>query len=116
VVDKLIEDYRKQEGITPRKISDEEIIQRCILALSNEGAKILEEGIAQRASDVDMVYLTGYGFPVFRGGPMFYADTLGLYQTVRLMKRFEQQTGDAYWKPAALLEKLAAEGKSFTGA
>jgi 3-hydroxyacyl-CoA dehydrogenase len=116
VVEKLIEDYRKQEGITPRKISDEEIIQRCILALSNEGAKILEEGIAQRASDVDMVYLTGYGFPVFRGGPMFYADTLGLYQTVRLMKRFGQQTGDAYWKPAALLEKLAADGKSFTGA
>jgi 3-hydroxyacyl-CoA dehydrogenase len=116
VVEKLIEDYRKQEGITPRKISDEEIVQRCILALTNEGAKILEEGIAQRASDVDMVYLTGYGFPVFRGGPMFYADTLGLYQTVRLMKRFQEQTGDAYWKPATLLEKLAAEGKSFTGA
>jgi 3-hydroxyacyl-CoA dehydrogenase len=116
VIDKLIEDYRKEQGITPRKISDEEIVQRCILALSNEGAKILEEGIAQRASDVDMVYLTGYGFPVFRGGPMFYADTLGLYTTVRLMKRFEAQTGDVYWKPATLLEKLAAEGKSFTGA
>jgi 3-hydroxyacyl-CoA dehydrogenase len=115
VVEKLIEDYRKEQGITARKISDEEIVQRCILALSNEGAKILEEGIAQRASDVDMVYLTGYGFPVFRGGPMFYADTLGLYTTVRLMKKFQAQTGDVYWKPAALLEKLASEGKSFTG-
>jgi 3-hydroxyacyl-CoA dehydrogenase len=115
VVEKLIEDYRKEQGITPRKISDEEIVQRCILALTNEGAKILEEGIAQRASDEDMVYLTGYGFPVFRGGPMFYADTLGLYNTVRLMKQFQAQTGDVYWKPAALLEKLAAEGKSFTG-
>jgi 3-hydroxyacyl-CoA dehydrogenase len=115
VVEKLIEDYRKEEGITPRKISDEEIVQRCILALTNEGAKILEEGIAQRASDVDMVYLTGYGFPVFRGGPMFYADTLGLYQAVRLMKRFQAETGDDYWKPAALLEKLAGEGKSFGG-
>jgi len=115
VVDKLIEDYREEQGIKPRKISDEEIVQRCILAMSNEGAKILEEGIAQRASDIDMVYLSGYGFPVFRGGPMFYADTLGLYAVVRLMKQFEQQTGDEYWKPAPLLARLAAEGKSFTG-
>ena len=113
VVDKLIESYRDEQGIKPRKISDEEIVQRCILAMSNEGAKILEEGIAQRASDIDMVYLTGYGFPVFRGGPMFFADTLGLYSVVRLMKQFEKQTGDKYWKPAPLLEKLAAEGKSF---
>jgi 3-hydroxyacyl-CoA dehydrogenase len=115
VVEKLIEDYRKEKGIKPRKISDEEIVQRCILALSNEGAKILEEGIAQRASDIDMVYLTGYGFPVFRGGPMFYADTLGLYNVVRLMNRFEKETGDKYWKPAPLLQRLASEGKSFNG-
>jgi 3-hydroxyacyl-CoA dehydrogenase len=115
VVEKLIDDYRKEKGIKPRKIGDEEIVQRCILALTNEGAKILEEGIAQRASDIDMVYLTGYGFPVFRGGPMFYADTLGLYNVVRLMNRFEQATGDKYWKPASLLSKLAAEGKSFNG-
>jgi 3-hydroxyacyl-CoA dehydrogenase len=79
VVDKLIEDYRKEKGITPRKISDEEIVERCIFALVNEAARLLEEGIAQRASDVDMVYLTGYGFPLHRGGPMLYADQVGLY-------------------------------------
>ncbi len=115
IVERLIEDYRKEKGIKPRKISDDEIVQRCILALTNEGAKILEEGIAQRASDVDMVYLTGYGFPVFRGGPMFYADMLGSYNVVRLMTRFEKETGDKYWKPAPLLQKLADEGKSFSG-
>jgi hypothetical protein len=78
VTEQLIADYRAAHGITPRKISDEEIVERCIFALVNEGARILEEGIAARASDIDMVYLNGYGFPLHRGGPMLYADTVGL--------------------------------------
>ncbi|MDB4975281.1 MAG: 3-hydroxyacyl-CoA dehydrogenase [Myxococcaceae bacterium] len=111
----LIEQTRAEKGITPRKISDEEILQRCIFALVNEGARILEEGIAQRASDIDMVYLSGYGFPIFRGGPMLYADSVGLYTVVRACKRFAEQTGDKFWEPAALLSKLAASGKTFNG-
>ena len=88
VVDEIVDDYRKEAGITPRKISDEEIVQRCIYALVNEGARILEEGIAQRASDIDIVYVIGYGFPPFRGGPMLYADTVGLINVARTMQRF----------------------------
>ena len=83
VVDKMIEDYRKELGITPRKISDDEIVQRLVYALVNEGAHILEEGIASKASDIDMVYLTGYGFPLHRGGPMCYADSQGLFNVVQ---------------------------------
>jgi 3-hydroxyacyl-CoA dehydrogenase len=113
VVDKLIEDYRKEKGITPRKIGDEEIVERCIFALVNEGARLLEEGIAQRASDIDMVYLTGYGFPLHRGGPMLYADQVGLYNVARTVQRFAAQSGDTFWQPAPLLAKLAAEGKTF---
>jgi 3-hydroxyacyl-CoA dehydrogenase len=115
IVDKMIDDYRKEKGITPRKISDEEIVERCIFALVNEAARLLEEGIAQRASDIDMVYLTGYGFPLHRGGPMLYADQVGLYNVVRAMQRFGAAPGgDAkFWQPAPLLAKLAAEGKSF---
>ena len=91
-------------------------MERCIFALVNEGAKILEEGIAQRASDIDVVYLTGYGFPPWRGGPMHYADSLGLYSVVRSMSRLAKNPhGDpAAWEPAPLLAKLAAEGKSFS--
>jgi len=116
VVDELIVAYSKEIGVTRRKIPAEEIVERCAFALVNEGARILEEGIAQRASDIDMVYLTGYGFPLFRGGPMCYADQVGLYQVVRAMGRFaENPHGDPeFWKPAPLLAKLAAEGKSFS--
>jgi len=116
-VDKLVDDYRKEKGITPRKIDDAEIVERCVYALVNEGARILEEGIAARASDIDMVYLTGYGFPVHRGGPMLYADMQGLYNVVRTLHRFAANPhGDpSFWKPAPLLEKLAAEGKTFNG-
>ena len=91
-------------------------MERCIFALVNEGAKILEEGIAQRASDIDVVYLTGYGFPPWRGGPMHYADSLGLYNVVQSMRRLAKNPhGDpAAWAPAPLLAKLAAEGKSFS--
>ncbi|MCX7894111.1 MAG: 3-hydroxyacyl-CoA dehydrogenase NAD-binding domain-containing protein [Burkholderiales bacterium] len=114
-VEQMIADYRKEIGVTPRKIADEEIVERCIYALVNEGARILEEGIAQRASDIDMVYLTGYGFPLFRGGPMFYADTVGLYNVMRAMKRFAAMPGaDAkFWQPAPLLAQLAAAGRTF---
>ncbi|MDB4987404.1 MAG: 3-hydroxyacyl-CoA dehydrogenase [Myxococcaceae bacterium] len=112
---KLVEETRAEKGLTPRKIGDDEILQRCVFALVNEGARILEEGIAQRASDIDMVYLSGYGFPIFRGGPMLYADSVGLYSVVRACKRFLEQTGDKFWEPAALLSKLAASGKTFNG-
>ncbi|WP_298833198.1 3-hydroxyacyl-CoA dehydrogenase NAD-binding domain-containing protein [uncultured Piscinibacter sp.] len=117
---KLVEDmvakHRSELGITPRKISDEEIVQRLVFALVNEGARIVEEGIALRASDIDMVYLTGYGFPLFRGGPMCYADTVGLFNVVQAMKRFAKNPNDdaKFWEPAPLLAKLAAEGKTFS--
>jgi 3-hydroxyacyl-CoA dehydrogenase len=116
VVDKMIEDYRKDLGIAPRKISDEEIVQRLVYALVNEGAYILEEGIASKASDIDMVYLTGYGFPLHRGGPMCYADSQGLFNVVQSMKRFAANPHDdaSFWRPAPLLARLAAEGKTFT--
>jgi 3-hydroxyacyl-CoA dehydrogenase len=115
VTEQLITEYRAANGITPRAISDEEIVQRCIFALVNEGARILEEGIAARASDIDLVYLNGYGFPAHRGGPMLYADTFGLPNVVRALKRFAAEPGaDASWQPAPLLVKLAEEGKTFS--
>jgi 3-hydroxyacyl-CoA dehydrogenase len=118
VVDKIIVEERKALKIEPRKISDAEIVDRLIYALVNEGARILEEGIAQRASDIDLVYLAGYGFPVHRGGPMFYAGRVGLGVVVRRMQEFAaSKHGDPeFWKPAKLLAKLAAAGKSFEDA
>ena len=115
LVVKMIEDHRKELGVTPRKISDEEIVQRLVFALVNEGARILEDGIASKASDIDMVYLTGYGFPIQRGGPMLYADQVGLFNVVQAMKRFQKNPRDdaSFWEPAPLLAKLAAEGKTF---
>ncbi|WP_269629712.1 3-hydroxyacyl-CoA dehydrogenase NAD-binding domain-containing protein [Pelomonas sp. BJYL3] len=116
VVVEMIEKHRAAQGITPRKISDEEIVQRLVFSLVNEAAHILEEGIALRASDIDMVYLTGYGFPLWRGGPMCYADTVGLYNVVEAMKRFARNPLDdaSFWQPAPLIQRLVAEGKSFT--
>jgi 3-hydroxyacyl-CoA dehydrogenase len=116
VVEELIVSAAREMGIARRKIAVEEIVERCVFALVNEGAKILEEGIAQRASDIDVVYLTGYGFPAWRGGPMHHADSVGLYSVVRSMRRFAKNPhGDpAAWEPAPLLAKLAAEGKSFS--
>jgi 3-hydroxyacyl-CoA dehydrogenase len=116
VVVKMVEAHRKALGITPRKISDDEIVQRLVYSLVNEAAKILEEGIASKASDIDMVYLTGYGFPLWRGGPMCYADQQGLFNVVQAMKRFAQNPHDDanFWQPAPLLARLVAEGKSFT--
>jgi 3-hydroxyacyl-CoA dehydrogenase len=114
-VEQMIVDYSKEIGSQRRRIGDGEIVQRLIFALVNEGAVILQEGISLRASDIDMVYLTGYGFPLHRGGPMLYADEVGLYNVVDSMKRFAQNPhGDpGFWKPAPLLAKLASEGKSF---
>jgi 3-hydroxyacyl-CoA dehydrogenase len=102
-VEVMIEEHRKSLGITPRKISDDEIVQR------------LEEGIANKASDIDIVYIFGYGFPAHRGGPMNYADQVGLFNVVQAMGRFAQNPLDDanFWKPAPLLAKLAAEGKTF---
>ena len=111
----MIEAHRASLGITARKISDDEIVQRLVYALVNEAAHILEEGIASKASDIDMVYLMGYGFPIYRGGPMNYADQVGLFNVVQSMSRFAQNPRDdaAFWQPAPLLARLAAEGKTF---
>jgi 3-hydroxyacyl-CoA dehydrogenase len=116
LVEEMIAKHRAELGITPRRIGDDEIVQRLVYALVNEGAKILEEGIAAKAGDIDMVYLTGYGFPLHRGGPMRYADEQGLFNVVQAMKRFAANPRDdqAFWQPAPLLAKLVAEGKTFT--
>jgi 3-hydroxyacyl-CoA dehydrogenase len=114
-VEKLLQDYRKEIKVTPRKIADDEIVERCIYALANEGARILDEGIALRASDIDMVYLTGYGFPPYRGGPMFYADQVGLDKVLSSIKRFQDGYQGSQWQPAPLLAKLAKEGRRFNG-
>ena len=115
VVNQMIEKHRADQGIQARKISDEEIVQRLVFSMVNEACHILEEGIASRASDIDMVYLTGYGFPIYRGGPMHYAQTVGLYNVVAAMQRFAQNPMDdqAFWTPAPLLQKLVAEGRGF---
>ena len=111
----MIEEHRKSLGITPRKISDEEIVQRLVFALVNEAAHILEEGIANKASDIDVVYIFGYGFPVHRGGPLNYANEVGLFNVAAAMKRFAQNPLDdaKFWQPAPLLARLVAEGKNF---
>jgi 3-hydroxyacyl-CoA dehydrogenase len=116
-VEEIVAAASKEQGLERREISAEEIVDRCILALVNEGARILEEGIAQRASDVDLVYLTGYGFLPHRGGPMFHADAVGLREVVRRMDRFARnaRADPDFWKPAPLLARLAAEGRSFHG-
>ncbi|MGO9742845.1 MAG: 3-hydroxyacyl-CoA dehydrogenase NAD-binding domain-containing protein [Roseiarcus sp.] len=112
VVEQIILDFAAKKGINRRAISDQEILQRCLYPMVNEGAKILEEGIAQRASDIDIVWINGYGWPVYRGGPMFWAETIGLDKVLAKLREFEATRGEAF-KPAALLERLAAEGKRF---
>jgi 3-hydroxyacyl-CoA dehydrogenase len=115
LVEDMITQHRASLGIKPRKIDDEEIVQRLVFSLVNEAALILEEGIAAKASDIDVVYITGYGFPVHRGGPMLYADQFGLFNVVQTMQRFARNPHDDanFWKPAPLLAKLAAEGQTF---
>ena len=112
-VEGIIRDFAKSKGIEQRRIGDAEILERLIFPMINEGAKILEEGKAQRASDIDIVWINGYGWPVYRGGPMFYADMVGLKTVLAKLKDYQARFGDDF-KPAALLEKLAAEGGTFT--
>jgi 3-hydroxyacyl-CoA dehydrogenase len=114
-VDQIINEERAALKITPRKVGDAEIVDRLVYALVNEGARILEEGIAQRASDIDVVYLTGYGFPVQKGGPMFHASRAGLRSVLRRMKEFagNPHADPGFWKPARLITRLALEGKTF---
>jgi len=113
VVNEMIVKHSADIGVERRQIAEQEIVERLIYALVNEGALILEEGIALRASDVDMVYLTGYGFPLYRGGPMFYADTVGLVNVLGTIEKFAKGRHGEAWKPAPLLVKLAGEGKGF---
>lgn len=117
VVAALIDEVRKAAGVPTRKLDSQEIVDRLVYALVNEGARILEEKIAQRASDIDVVYLMGYGFPIWRGGPMQYADSQTLYEVARRMRSFASQPGgDAqFWTPAPLIERLANEGRTFNG-
>jgi 3-hydroxyacyl-CoA dehydrogenase len=109
----LIADYRRSIGLASREIGSDEIVQRCMYALVNEAAWILEEGIALRASDIDTVYVAGYGFPRHRGGPLFYADTVGLKNVLAAIEGFGKGYKGEIWKPAPLLVKLAKEGKTF---
>ncbi|BDT59046.1 fatty acid degradation protein [Massilia varians] len=113
LVNDMIVQHSRDLGVERRDIADSEIVERLVYALVNEGAKILEEGIALRASDIDMVYLSGYGFPLHRGGPMFYADSVGLPRVLDAIRRFAGGRHGEAWKPAPLLERLAAEGKGF---
>jgi 3-hydroxyacyl-CoA dehydrogenase len=112
-VDRIISERQEKAGITPRAISPEEIVERTIYALVNEGARILEEGIALRPVDIDVIYISGYGFPAHRGGPMFYADTVGLPKVYNRIREFEAQHGKL-WTPAPLLKFLAESGKTFS--
>lgn len=115
VVNAMIERHAADLGLARRPIGDREIVQRLVYALVNEGARILDEGIAQRASDIDMVYLSGYGFPLHRGGPMFYADTVGLPAVLAAIEEFARGRQGGMWQPAPLLVRLAREGGTFNG-
>ncbi|HLY77966.1 MAG TPA: 3-hydroxyacyl-CoA dehydrogenase NAD-binding domain-containing protein [Caulobacteraceae bacterium] len=112
ITEKILHDFIVKSGANPRKISDEEILERCVYPMVNEGAKILDEGKAIRPSDIDVVWENGYGWPVYRGGPMWFGDQVGLPKVLDKMREFQAQMGDQF-KPAALLEKLVSEGKSF---
>jgi 3-hydroxyacyl-CoA dehydrogenase len=111
-VAQLVRKWAVEAGIAQRQISREEIVDRCVYALVNEGARILEEGYALRAVDIDIIYLNGYGFPSYRGGPMWYADTVGLKKVFDRVEEFHRQHGEL-WEPAPLLKRLAEEGKKF---
>ncbi|MDP6351132.1 MAG: 3-hydroxyacyl-CoA dehydrogenase NAD-binding domain-containing protein [Alphaproteobacteria bacterium] len=112
-VEAMIVKYSEQRQITRREISEQEIIERCMYQLVNEGAKILDEGMALRASDIDVIYASGYGYPRYRGGPMFYADQVGLDKVYAAVRRYQERLGDD-WTPAPLLKRLAEEGRKFS--
>ena len=113
-VDRIIAEFRQEQGITPREITDQEILERCMYVMINEGAKILEEGIADRPLDIDITWIYGYGFPAYRGGPMFWADQIGLDTILGTIEQFHDDLGGEQWKPAALLQKLVSEGRKFS--
>jgi 3-hydroxyacyl-CoA dehydrogenase len=108
----LIVETSQELGITRRQIGDDEVLKRCLYPLINIGADLLDKGVALRASDIDVVYVYGYGFPKYRGGPMYYADQIGLDNIYQDILRFHQEYGAA-WKPSALLARLAKAGKTF---
>ena len=113
LVTDVVKQHAKSLGIQQRTLSDEEILDRCILPMVNEGAKILEEGIALRASDIDVVYVYEYGWPVYRGGPMHYANSLGLDKVVAKLRHYHELTGDDFWAPSELLVSLVDKGERF---
>jgi 3-hydroxyacyl-CoA dehydrogenase len=114
VVAKLIEKVSAQYGIERRKVTDEEIVERCFLALVNEGCEVLREGVAYRAGDIDIVYLYGYGFPAYRGGPMFWAEhAVGLAAALEKLRKYSAQSGGEWLVVSPLLERLVAEGRGF---
>jgi 3-hydroxyacyl-CoA dehydrogenase len=112
-VDAMIAAEAQRLGVTQRAFTDEEIVERCMLGLINEGAKILGEGIAASPGDIDAIWCNGYGYPRFRGGPMFYADTWGLGNVLAAIRRYAASQGELYWTPAPLIVELAAKGQSF---
>ena len=109
----IVEDERAKAGVTPREISEEEILERALLPMINEGFKILQEGMAERASDIDVVYVNGYGWPVYRGGPMFYAEQLGAEAVLEKLRGYQERLGEDF-APAALLEAVVAKGQSIS--
>ena len=109
----MVEETSAELGITRREIDDEEVLKRCLYPMINEGARILEDGIAIRPCDIDIVYINGYGFPEVTGGPMFWADQQGLDNILADIKKYDEEYGGIAWKPAPLLERLVAEGKNF---
>ncbi len=110
---KVVEEQAQAQGINRREIGDEELLNRMTFGLINEGAKVLEEGIAQRPSDIDVVYIYGYGYPVSRGGPMHYADSVGLKTIYDTICQYAKEFGEEFWQPSTLLKQLAEEGKTF---
>ena len=113
-VESLIETTAKAAGIPRRTITNDEILERCLYVMINEGARILDEGFALRAADIDVIYNTGYGFPGYRGGPMWYADTVGLKKIYDRIVEFEKQHGEL-WTPSPLLKRLAEINGTFAG-
>ena len=112
-VEDLILEFSEKQGIVRREFSDEEILQRCTYSMINEGAKILDEGMSQRPSDIDVVWVNGYGWPTYRGGPMHYADTIGLENILATLMQFQEQDQDDFWQPSPLIERLVADGTGF---
>jgi 3-hydroxyacyl-CoA dehydrogenase len=106
----MIREFAVGKGIEQREVTDEEVLERCLLPMVNEGAEILDEGIALRGSDIDVIWVNGYGWPVYRGGPMFWADSLGLDGVAAKIRAYGERLGGSHWDLSPLIERLAAEG------